>query len=157
MVGPLLDNVNTGHTFTITIPPATQIIPVLVLRRVWQSDHFRNTVDLAFHLRVSGRKLRRLNIGSYGFVRLCAVGFAELKTRCQKGLPSSTHALGTNTVSYVPETKDLTVTDGLAFEWGYFTASYDESAGSAVKRFRGTRLMVLKKQPDGSWKVARGA
>ncbi|HEV8139001.1 MAG TPA: SgcJ/EcaC family oxidoreductase [Pyrinomonadaceae bacterium] len=58
-------------------------------------------------------------------------------------------------LSYVPETKDLTVTDGWAFEWGYFTASYVESPGGEVKRFRGKRLMVLKKQPDGSWKCAR--
>ena len=58
-------------------------------------------------------------------------------------------------LSYVPETKDLTVSDGWAFEWGYFTASYVESPGGEVKRFRGKRLMVLKKQPDGSWKCAR--
>jgi uncharacterized protein (TIGR02246 family) len=59
-------------------------------------------------------------------------------------------------LSYVPETKDLTVTnDGWAFEWGYFTASYVESAGGEEKRVRGKRLMVLKKQPDGSWKCAR--
>ena len=43
-------------------------------------------------------------------------------------------------LSYVPETKDLTVTDGWAFEWGYFTGSYVESPGGAVKRVRGTRL-----------------
>jgi uncharacterized protein (TIGR02246 family) len=59
-------------------------------------------------------------------------------------------------LSYVPETKDLTVTDdGWAFEWGYFTARYVESPGGEEKRVRGKRLMVLKKQPDGSWKCAR--
>jgi uncharacterized protein (TIGR02246 family) len=58
-------------------------------------------------------------------------------------------------LSYVPETKELTVTDGWAFEWGYFTASYVESPGGEVKRVRGKRLMVLKRQPDGSWKSAR--
>ena len=58
-------------------------------------------------------------------------------------------------LSYVPETKDLTVPDGWAFEWGYFTGSYVESRGGEVKRVRGKRLMVLKKQPDGSWKCAR--
>jgi uncharacterized protein (TIGR02246 family) len=58
-------------------------------------------------------------------------------------------------LSYVPETKELTVTDGWAFEWGYFTGSYVESPGGEVKRVRGKRLMVLKKQPDGSWKCAR--
>jgi uncharacterized protein (TIGR02246 family) len=55
-------------------------------------------------------------------------------------------------LSYVPENKEVTVTDGWAFVWGYFTASYEESAGGEVKRVRGKRLMILKKQPDGSWK-----
>ena len=58
-------------------------------------------------------------------------------------------------LSYVPEDKDLTVTDGWAFVWGYFTASYVQSPGGEVQRVRGKRLMVLKKQPDGSWKCAR--
>jgi ketosteroid isomerase-like protein len=58
-------------------------------------------------------------------------------------------------LSYVPENKEVTVTDGWAFVWGYFTASYEESTGAEVKRVRGKRLMVLKKQPDGSWKCAR--
>ncbi len=58
-------------------------------------------------------------------------------------------------LSYVPETKELTITDGWAFEWRYYTGSYVESPGGEVKRIRGTRLMVLKKQPDGSWKCAR--
>ena len=60
-------------------------------------------------------------------------------------------------LSYVPETRDLTVTaDGWAFEWGHFTASYVEKPGGEAKRFRGKRLMVLKKQPDGTWKCSRG-
>jgi uncharacterized protein (TIGR02246 family) len=58
-------------------------------------------------------------------------------------------------LTYVPENKEVTVMDGWAFVWGYFTASFVESPGGEVKRFRGKRLMVLKKQPDGSWKSAR--
>jgi ketosteroid isomerase-like protein len=58
-------------------------------------------------------------------------------------------------LSYVPEDKEVTVTDGWAFVWGYFTGSYVESPGGAVKRVRGKRLLVLKKQPDGGWKCAR--
>jgi hypothetical protein len=53
-------------------------------------------------------------------------------------------------LSYVPENKEVTVTDGWAFVRGYFTAGYMESPGGEVKRVRGKRLMVLKKQPDGS-------
>jgi ketosteroid isomerase-like protein len=59
-------------------------------------------------------------------------------------------------LSYVPETKELTITDdGWAFEWRYYTASYVESPGGEVKRVRGKVLMVLKRLPDGSWKSAR--
>ena len=58
-------------------------------------------------------------------------------------------------LSYVPEIKELTITEGWAFEWRYYTASYVESPGGEVKRIRGKALDVLKKLPDGSWKVAR--
>ena len=58
-------------------------------------------------------------------------------------------------LSYVPEYKELTITDGWAFEWRYYTGSYVESPGGEVKHIRGKVLMVLKKLPDGSWKCAR--
>jgi ketosteroid isomerase-like protein len=63
---------------------------------------------------------------------------------------------GVKVLSYVPETKDLTILKGWAVEWGYMTGSYVESPGGEVKQIRGTRLMVLKKMPDGSWKCFRG-
>jgi ketosteroid isomerase-like protein len=63
---------------------------------------------------------------------------------------------GIMVVSYVPESKDLTILDGWAVEWGYITGSYVESPGGEVKQIRGTRLMVLKKMPDASWKCFRG-
>jgi ketosteroid isomerase-like protein len=63
---------------------------------------------------------------------------------------------GIKVLSYVPETKDVTVIDGWAFEWGYITGSYVETPGGEVKQILGTRLMVLKKMPDGSWKCFRG-
>ena len=63
---------------------------------------------------------------------------------------------GVKVLSYVPETKDLTILDGWAVEWGYITGSYVETPGGEVKQIRGTRLMVLKKMPDGSWKCFRG-
>ena len=59
-------------------------------------------------------------------------------------------------LSYVPETKDLTMLDGWAVEWGNFTGSYVESAGGEVKQIRGNKLMVLKRLPNGSWKYFRG-
>ena len=64
---------------------------------------------------------------------------------------------GFRVLSYVPEIKDVTITDdGWAFEWGYFTASYVEAAGGEEKRVRGKLLRVLRKQSDGTWKGARG-
>ena len=62
---------------------------------------------------------------------------------------------GAKVLSYVPETKDLTILDHWAVEWGYVTASYVESPGGEVKQIRATRLMVLKKLPDGRWKYFR--
>jgi ketosteroid isomerase-like protein len=63
---------------------------------------------------------------------------------------------GVKVLSYVPETKDLTILKGWAVEWGYITGSYVEEPGGEVKQIRATRLMVLKKMPDGSWKCFRG-
>jgi ketosteroid isomerase-like protein len=63
---------------------------------------------------------------------------------------------GIKVLSYVPETKDVTILDGWAVEWGYVTGSYVESPGGEVKQISGTRLMVLKRMPDGSWKCFRG-
>lgn len=58
-------------------------------------------------------------------------------------------------LSFVPETKDLRIWDGGAVEWRYFTASYVASRGGEPTYVRGTLLAVLKKLPDGSWKVFR--
>ena len=63
---------------------------------------------------------------------------------------------GFKVLSYVPETKDLAFLDeGWAVEWRQFTASYVDAPGSEAKQIRGAVLMVLKKLPDGSWKVFR--
>jgi uncharacterized protein (TIGR02246 family) len=61
---------------------------------------------------------------------------------------------GLRVISYVPEIKDVTIAGDWAFYWGYFTASY--VAGGEEKRMRAKVLAVLRKQPDGSWKCARG-
>ena len=58
-------------------------------------------------------------------------------------------------LTFVPETKDLTIWDGGAVEWRYFTASYVASPGGEPTQVRGTLLAVLKKLPDGSWKCFR--
>jgi len=63
---------------------------------------------------------------------------------------------GLKVLTFVPEIKDLTIWDGWAVEWGYITGSYVESPGGEPKGIRGSRLMVLKKLLDGSWKYFRG-
>ena len=63
---------------------------------------------------------------------------------------------GVKVLSYVPETKDLTILKGWAVEWGYITSSYVESPSGEPKQIRGKRLMVLRKMPNGSWKCFRG-
>ena len=63
---------------------------------------------------------------------------------------------GLKVLTFVPEIQDLTIWDGWAVEWGYFTGSYVESPGSEAKQIHGTRLSVLKKLPDDSWKCFRG-
>jgi ketosteroid isomerase-like protein len=63
---------------------------------------------------------------------------------------------GVKMLTYVPETKDLTIWDGWAVEWGYVTGSYVEAPAGEPKQIHGTRLMVLKELPDGSWKCFRG-
>jgi uncharacterized protein (TIGR02246 family) len=62
---------------------------------------------------------------------------------------------GLKVLTFVPEIKDLTIWDGWAVEWGYFTASYVESPTAEPTEIRGARLRVLKKLPDGSWKCFR--
>jgi ketosteroid isomerase-like protein len=79
------------------------------------------------------------------------------KKAIQESYQSWAAVPGIKVVSYVPETKDMTILEGWAVEWGYITGSYVETPGGEVKQIRGTRLMVLKKMPDGSWKAFRGA
>ena len=63
---------------------------------------------------------------------------------------------GFKVLSYVPETKDFSFLEGgWAVTWRTFTASYVDSPGGEAKQFRGTVLAVVKKLPDGSWKIFR--
>lgn len=90
-------------------------------------------------------------------VRLSPGQPAEVgKLAIKEGNERATAHPGVKVLSYVPETKDLTIMDGWAVEWGYFTGSYLESPGGQEKQIRGKRLMILKKLPDGSWKCFRG-
>jgi uncharacterized protein (TIGR02246 family) len=63
---------------------------------------------------------------------------------------------GLKVLSFVPETKDFTFLDaGWAVEWRTYTVSIGNSPGGEAKQVRGAVMMVLKKLPDGSWKIVR--
>ena len=51
--------------------------------------------------------------------------------------------------------QDIAATVSRAVEWRQFTASYVDSPDGEAKQIRGTLLAVLKKLPDGSWRVFR--
>ena len=90
-------------------------------------------------------------------IRLGASAPAEVgKKAIRESNERQTANKGFKVLSYVPETKDLTLLDGgWAVEWRTFTASYVDSPGGEAKQIRGTVLIVLKKLPDGSWKCFR--
>ncbi len=77
--------------------------------------------------------------------------FVAANERVKAALP------GYRALSYVPEIKEVIVTDdGWAFEWGTFTASFVEAPGREEQHLRGKLLRIFRKQADGTWKVARG-
>lgn len=56
---------------------------------------------------------------------------------------------GFRVVSYVPEIKDVTIIDGWAVEWGYFTASFVESPDGEEKHIRAKCFGSLRSKPTG--------
>jgi uncharacterized protein (TIGR02246 family) len=70
------------------------------------------------------------------------------RERLRKAMP------GFRISSYVPEIKDVTIAGDWAFEWGVFSAGYEEAPGAGEKRVRAGILRILRKQADGSWKLA---
>ena len=59
------------------------------------------------------------------------------------------------TLYYQPEIKDLQISGDWAVEWGVFETAHQESAAAAQVALHGEFLRVLKRQADGSWKIAR--
>jgi ketosteroid isomerase-like protein len=89
----------------------------------------------------------RLGVGAPPEIGKAAIGASNERQTAQMKI---------KVLSYVPEIKDFTFLDGgWAVEWRTFTASYVDVSGGEVKQVRGTVLGVLKKLPDGSWKVFR--
>ena len=90
-------------------------------------------------------------------VRLGPIPPAEVGKQVIRETNERSTALPIKVLTFVPETKDLTIWDGWAVEWRYFTASFVASPGAEATQVRGTGFLVLKKLPDGSWKCFRAA
>jgi len=56
---------------------------------------------------------------------------------------------------YEHQWEEIKVIGDWAFEWGHFDAVAETVASIETIEQRGKLLQVLKKQKDGSWKVAR--
>lgn len=58
-------------------------------------------------------------------------------------------------LKYEPEITDLQISGEVAYEWGYFSATREDSPTGERSSLRARFLRVMKRQPDGSWKFAR--
>jgi ketosteroid isomerase-like protein len=58
-------------------------------------------------------------------------------------------------LKYEPEFEDVQITGEVAYEWGYFNVTQQESATSKPMSFKARFLRVMKLQSDGSWKFVR--
>jgi len=58
-------------------------------------------------------------------------------------------------LAYKPEIHDLQTSDGWAFKWTSFEASFRESENGQPKTFHAKALRVLKREPNGEWKFSR--
>ncbi len=56
---------------------------------------------------------------------------------------------------YVHSFEEIEILGEWAFEWGTFSAAAESNAGGPPLRTTGKLLRILKRQPDGTWKVAR--
>jgi ketosteroid isomerase-like protein len=59
------------------------------------------------------------------------------------------------TVSYVQDWRDLRIEGGYAFEWGIFTSVVRNRENGKTTESTNKVMRVLKRQPDGFWKVFR--
>lgn len=56
---------------------------------------------------------------------------------------------------YLQDFKEVKVVDDWAFEWGTFRGEAISMGSGETFRQSGKIMRILKRQPDGSWKVAR--
>jgi len=58
-------------------------------------------------------------------------------------------------LEYTHDFQEIQIIGEWAFEWGFYTASARIKETGKVFHERGKLFRVLKRQPDGTWKVAR--
>lgn len=63
---------------------------------------------------------------------------------------------GLKVLTYSSKFKDLQIDDGMACEWGEHEAQFKMSPESPLVNWHGKEFHVLKRQSDGSWRVAVG-
>jgi len=56
---------------------------------------------------------------------------------------------------YVHNFEEIEILGEWAFEWGTLSGAVEPVAGGPPMRMTGKLLRILKRQPDGTWKVAR--
>jgi ketosteroid isomerase-like protein len=58
-------------------------------------------------------------------------------------------------VDYVVEFEEITISGEFAYEWGTYRGSVRPRAGGEATPYHGKLLRILRRQPDGSWKMHR--
>ena len=58
-------------------------------------------------------------------------------------------------VDYVVEFEEITVLGDYAYEWGTYRGSMRPRAGGETMSYGGKLLRILRREPDGAWKMHR--
>lgn len=106
---------------------------------------------------ISGQPKQLANLWDENGVRLTRGRPAEVGRATIEADNESSRAMHPEwkAVYYRPEIKDLQISGDWAFEWGVFETAHKESATANQVALHGEFLRVLKRQADGTWKLAR--
>ncbi len=81
------------------------------------------------------------------------VGSRQIRGWLAKNQPDASVVISNDVSNW----KDITVTGDYAFQWAQTFVDLQSRAGGGGAHMSGTVLQVLKKQPDGSWKLYRSS
>ena len=80
------------------------------------------------------------------------IGKAAFRESVKQDLAKSPSA---KVLQYVPDIRDVQVAGDVAYEWGYFDATFKASEQEKAVTLHARLLRVVKRQTDGSWKFTR--